>query len=110
MRLSLQVSLCVSTIVLSAGLLAGTDLASANRDYQEKNYDAAMKDCTPLAEEGNADAQVLLGRMYMMGQGVNQDRDRAIKWFKAAAVQGNADANFSSVLCICYPSKMLVQG
>ena len=94
MRLSLRVSLCVSTIVLSAGLLAGADLASAKRDYQEKNYDAALKESTPLAEGGNADAQALLGRMYMMGQGVNQDRDRAMKWFKAAAVQGNADAEF----------------
>jgi TPR repeat protein len=94
MRVSLRVSLCVSTIVLSAGLLAGADLASAKRDYQEKNYDAALKKSTPLAQEGNADAQVLLGRMYMMGQGVNQDRDRAMKWFKAAAVQGNADAEF----------------
>src|SRR6516164_1936864 len=94
MRLSLQVSLCVATIMLSAGLSAGADLASAKRDYQDKNYDAALKESTPLAEGGNADAQVLLGRMYMMGQGVNQDRDRAMKWFKSAAAQGNAEAQF----------------
>ena len=30
----------------------------------------------------------------MMGQGVKQDHDEAIKWFKAAATQGNADAQF----------------
>jgi len=94
MRLALQVLLCASTIVLSAGLSRGADLASAKRDYQEKNYAAALKESAPLAEEGNADAQVLLGRMYMMGQGVDQDRDRAMKWFKTAAVQGNADAQF----------------
>ena len=94
MRLSLQASLCVSMVGLSGGLLAGADLTSAKRNYQIKNYDAALKESTPLAEDGNGEAQVLLGRMYMMGQGVNQDRDRAMKWFKAAAVQGNADAQF----------------
>src|SRR6516225_9044929 len=94
MRVPQEFMFLVSAIVLSAGLSAGADLASAKHDYQEKNYAAALKESTPLAEEGNADAQVLLGRMYMMGQGVNQDRDRALKWFKPAAVQGNADAEF----------------
>jgi len=49
---------------------------------------------TPLAEEGNAEAQVLLGNMYLTGRGVLQDPDRAIKLFKASAEQGNADAQF----------------
>src|SRR5262249_14487405 len=38
-----------------------------------------------------AAAQVLLGRMYLTGRGVPKEPDTALKWFKAAAVQGNAD-------------------
>ena len=82
-------------IILSTRFLVGADLASAKRKYEEKEYDAALKESMALAEEGNADAQVLVGKMYMMGQGIpHRDRDLATKWFKAAAEQGNADGQF----------------
>ncbi|MBF0454904.1 MAG: sel1 repeat family protein [Magnetococcales bacterium] len=42
-----------------------------------------------LAEEGNAKAQHNLGAMYLKGQGVEQDWDQAILWFKKAAEQGD---------------------
>ena len=110
MRLPQEVTLLLSTVALSAGLSAGADLASAKHDYQEKNYAAALKESTPLAEQGNADAQVLLGRMYLMGQGVTQDRDQAMKWFKAAAVQGNADAQFLLSSMLLLPQKDVGEG
>lgn len=88
----LPFSLCVFTVLL--GFSAETDLESAKRAYHEKDYATAVKEFTVLAEQGNSDAQLFLGKMYMMGQGVPKDSDRAIKWLKAAAVQGNADAQF----------------
>jgi uncharacterized protein len=94
MRLPQEVTLLFSTIVLSSGLSAAGDLASAQHEYQEKNYSAALQESTPLAEHGNAGSQVLLGRMYLMGQGVTKDPAQAMKWFQAAAVQGNAEAQF----------------
>jgi len=87
-------SLCALTILLCAGLSAGADLASANRAYEQKDYATALKELAPLAEQGNAEAQFDLGRMYLMGQGVLKDPDQAIKWFKASAAQGNANAQF----------------
>ena len=110
MRLQHEITLFVSTIVLSTGLAAGGDLASAKHDYQEKNYSAALQESTPLAEQGNADAQVLLGRMYLMGQGVTQDRAQAMKWFQAAAVQGNADAQFLLGSMLLLPRKDVGEG
>jgi TPR repeat protein len=110
MRVPQEFMFLVSAIVLSAGLSAGADLASARHDYQEKNYAAALQESTPLAEQGNADAQVLLGRMYLMGQGVTQDRDQAMKWFKAAAVQGNADAQFLLGSLLLLPQKDVGEG
>ena len=82
---SLQILLCLTTIVLFARLATGANLASAQRAYAEKDYITALKESAPLAEQGNADAQLLLGRMYLMGQGVTKDNDQAAKWFEASA-------------------------
>ena len=90
----LQFLLTICTFLLVAGLTAGADLESAKRAYQQKDYAAALKDSRALAEQGNANAQVLLGRMYLMGQGVLKDPDTAVKWFRAAAVQGNSEGEF----------------
>jgi TPR repeat protein len=45
----------------------------------------------PLAERGNAKAQIILGRMYFDGQGVPQDYSVAMSWWRKAAEQGNAE-------------------
>jgi uncharacterized protein len=94
MRLLQQFSLSVFVILLGAGLSAGADLESAKSAYQQENYAGALKDFTALADKGNAEAQVLLGRMYLTGRGVPKDPDIALKWFKAATAQGNADGEF----------------
>src|SRR5262245_29442695 len=70
------------------------DLESGKRAYDQKDYATAFKEFTLLADNGQAEAQLYLGRMYMMGQGVLKDSKKAIKWFKASAYQGNADAQF----------------
>ena len=90
----LRLSFCVCTVLLYAGFCFGADLKSAKRAYDQKNYGIALKELTPLAEQGNAEAQVLLGNMYLTGRGVLKDPDRAVKLFKASAEQGNADAQF----------------
>ena len=110
MRLPQEITLLVSTIVLSTGLSAVSDLASAKRDYQEKNYTAALNESTSLAEQGNAEAQVLLGRMYLMGQGVTQDSAQASKWLQAAAVQGDADAQFLLGSMLLLPQRDVGEG
>jgi TPR repeat protein len=94
MRSLRQFLLSISIILLCAGLIAAADLESAKRAYQHKDYATALRDSTALAERGNADAQVLLGKMYLMGHGVLKNPDAALQWFKAAAAQGNADGEF----------------
>ena len=44
------------------------------------------------AEQGNADAQYLLGNCYIGGLGVEKDKVEAVKWFSKAAAQGNVKA------------------
>ena len=46
-----------------------------------------------LAEEGNASAQALIGKLYANGEGgVPQDYTEAVKWYRLAADQGNKSA------------------
>ena len=47
------------------------------------------------ADQGNADAQRLLGGMYENGTGVSQDYFQAVKWYRLAADQGNEDAQWN---------------
>lgn len=47
------------------------------------------------AEEGNADAQFNLGRMYANGLGVPQDDSLAIEWYRKAVKQGQPDALYN---------------
>ncbi len=55
-------------------------------------YEAALKECRPLAEQGYAKAQFILGFMYENGQGVPQDYAETVKWYRKAAEQGHASA------------------
>ena len=86
------------------------DLESAKRAYEQKDYARALKEFTPLADQGKAEAQLYLGKMYMMGQGVLKDPDLATKWLKASASQGNADAQFFLGSIYLLPQKDVPEG
>ena len=60
--------------------------------YAQGDYDTAMRELRPLAEQGNADAQSKLGVMYAEGRGVPEDDKEAARWFRKAAEQGYAKA------------------
>jgi TPR repeat protein len=62
--------------------------------YQAGDYETALQEWRPLAEQGNAQAQVKLGVMYVYGNGVPQDYTEAVNWVRLAAEQGNAEAQF----------------
>jgi uncharacterized protein len=103
-------SVCAFTIVLCSQPPAAAELEAAKLAYQQKDYATAFKEFTPLAEEGNQDAQLFLGKMYMLGQGVLKDTDRAIKYFKASAAQDNADAQFFLGALYLLPHKDIIEG
>jgi TPR repeat protein len=62
--------------------------------YQEGRYPAALRLARPLAAEGDARAQSMLGLLYYRGHGVSQDHNEASRWFRQAADQGDATAQF----------------
>ena len=59
---------------------------------QSGDYATALREWTPLAEQGYAVAQHNLGAFYANGQGIPQDDKTAVKWLRLAAEQGNATA------------------
>ena len=58
------------------------------------DYAAELKITKPLAEKGEAWAQLWLGLSYGDGNGVLQDDAEAVKWYRLAAAQGDAKAQY----------------
>ena len=81
-------------------MLAGTAGAMADSPgyidaksaYDTGQYDAAVQKLHPLAEEGDTQAQFLLGQMHENGQGVAVDYAKAADYYRKAAELGYAPA------------------
>src|SRR5260370_9528723 len=101
---------CAFGFVLSSGYVCGADFQAGKRAYEQRDFATAMKELAALARQGNADAQLFLGKMYMSGQGVPKDADLAVKWFKAAADEGNAEGQFFLGAMYLLPAKDIPQG
>jgi TPR repeat protein len=59
---------------------------------QVGDFETALQEFLPLAEQGKADAQFYLGTMYANGNGVIQDYAEVVNWYRKAAEQGHPDA------------------
>jgi TPR repeat protein len=87
---------CIAfAMVIGAAAAARADLESGKEAYQRGNYHAAREELLPLAEAGDADAQVYLGLMHATGRGVDKDQQAAARWYRLAADQGQADGQFN---------------
>jgi hypothetical protein len=76
------------------GLLRPDPITACRNAHEEARYAAALQLARPLAEQGDARAQFLLGLMYAKGQGVPQDPGEAAKWYRLAADRGDAHAQY----------------
>jgi len=63
--------------------------------YARGDYATALRVLRPLAEQGNAGAQLGLGMMNANGWGVPQDDAEAARWWLLAADQGDVFAQFN---------------
>jgi TPR repeat protein len=60
-----------------------------------QDHAEAVKWWRLAAEQGDADAQSMLGFCYNSGKGVAQDHEEAVKWWRLAAEQGHPGAQQS---------------
>ena len=91
-KLNTLFRLILIVLLGSAGPSAYADFNKGQAAYDRGDYATALREWKPLAEQGHAEAQFSLGRMYANGQGVPQDDKAAAQWYRLAAEQGNARA------------------
>lgn len=65
------------------------DLDDARDLMEEGRFEAAREVLWPIARSGNAEAEDLIGAMYALGLGVEQDHVRAFEWHLRAALKGH---------------------
>tara|TARA_Y100000588_G_scaffold103585_1_gene112897 strand:- start:28 stop:627 length:600 start_codon:yes stop_codon:yes gene_type:complete len=94
-RLTPTICLTLAVLLGSVELSWGADFNKGLAAAQNGDYATALREWTPLAEQGYASAQYNLGLMYHEGVGVPQDYKTAAKWYTRAAQQGYADAQSS---------------
>ena len=77
---------------------AKADLLSATLHYNDGNYVAAFDEFNRLAKLGNKDAIFNIGVMYLHGQGVEPNSEKAHAWFQLAADFGLNEAREAAQL------------
>ena len=91
---------CIKTRLIRRGIVAlallavllGIPIAAA---YERRDYATAIRGFLVHAEQGTAEAQLNLGLMYALGQGVLKDDAEAVKWFRPVAERGNAQGQLN---------------
>src|SRR5690349_20003909 len=67
--------------------------------YVRGDYVPAVQLFRPLAQQGNARAQGVLGMMYRKGQGVAKSPAHAFMWISPASAHGSAWAKVNCATC-----------
>jgi len=90
--LSLGIRLYLLAGAISLGLCAKAiagPLEDGEGAINRRDYSAAMILLAPLAEDGNAQAQYEVGRMYEGGKGVALDYAKAATWYEKSGLGGD---------------------
>ena len=64
-------------------------------EYQNGNYEKAIKWFRKAADKGHAAAQNYLGKMYSKGEGVDKNFEEAYNWYIKAFAQGQMESSVS---------------
>lgn len=84
-----------TTLCFYATSALSADIQKGIAAYSVGNYEEAIAEWQPLAENGNAEGQYWLGTLYSNGMGVPQSDAVALKWFGLAADQEHAGAQYN---------------
>lgn len=81
--------------LLSGGAAARADFAAGLAAYDAGDYETAIAEWRPLAEDGDPAAQVAVAGLYRDGLGVRADLALAANWYRRAAEQGDPVAQLN---------------
>ena len=96
----LGIFFAIILVVACVTVAAADSYEDALAAFMLKDYTLAARLFRPLADQGDAGAQLNLGLMYHNGQGVPQDDQEAAKWYRKSAEQGEVSAQ--GMLSVCY--------
>ena len=89
----MRILLLVMALLLSGiGTGAATDIGTGLSLFERGEFEAAERELRPLAENGDARAQYVLGIIYLNEYVTPPGRTAAIEWIEKAAEQGYAQA------------------
>jgi hypothetical protein len=94
-NLTAAICLAVALLMGSTGISWGADFQKGLKAYHSGDYATALREWTPLAEQGYAGTQFSLGILYEKGWGVPQDYKAAVRWWRLAAEQGDLSAQYA---------------
>lgn len=91
---SLPKTLVLCALLLPLAPATAQTLQQAQEALARRDWAGALRQLQPLAQAGQAQAQLQLGLLHYHGQGVAEDNAAARTWFDRAARQGLAEAQF----------------
>ena len=89
------ITVSATTLFLVFSQLVAQDFDKGLKAHDSGDYDTAVREWEPLAEQGNVDAQYNLGLMHDKGQGLMQNSAEALKWYRLAAEKAHGDARLN---------------
>ena len=85
-------ALLMGVVLIISSTQADAELEEARDLMEEGRFVEARTALWPAARSGNAEAEELIGVMYAMGLGVEQDYERAFEWYLRSAMKGHPGA------------------
>ena len=84
-RINLNIRALIITLSILFGIVVpnfvkADELQDAVRVLNNRDFKTAYKMLAPLAEKGNAAAQLIVGMMYFKGKGIGKNIVQADKW------------------------------
>ncbi|HWT28122.1 MAG TPA: tetratricopeptide repeat protein [Methylophilaceae bacterium] len=91
------------TLLLCLSNANAATLEDARQAIEAHDFKTASTIYHELADQGDAKAQYNLGLMYSRGDGVKQNYNEALKWYRLSAEQGFAEAQYNAGIILLRP-------
>jgi uncharacterized protein len=91
----LMIAAMIVLIGLGGAGSARADYKAGSLAYNSGDYKTALRELEPLAKEGDAHSQSMLGIMYSEGRGVKKNLTEAFNWYYKAALAGEGGAQLN---------------
>ena len=82
-------------LLMASSVLAQSGYNKGASAYKRGDFTTALAVFRPLAENGDAKAQSILGLMYSYGEGVPVDFRESARWYRRAAEQNSSVAQYN---------------